>query len=170
VLGTLLGALIGALLGALTGTLLGALTGALLGTLLGALLGTLLGALALEIASGQYALAAIAANLLALAGFSEVFLVVSVWTTSDMSVPPLTLSHTHLPAPTAASGSEKLMSAALSEAMNESSVLSACAGTAMPIMAAKLARARSSFMAYRFSQSGSQPASRAAKPTASTPG
>ena len=145
-LGTLLGALIGALLGALTGTLLGALTGALLGTLLGALLGTLLGALALEIASGQYALAAIAANLLALAGFSEVFLVVSVWTTSDMSVPPLTLSHTHLPAPIAAAGSEKVMPAALSEAMNASSVLSACAGMAMPMMAARLVRVSSSFI------------------------
>jgi hypothetical protein len=59
-----------------------------------------------EIASGQYALAAIASNLAAFSGFSEVFLVVSVLTTSDMSVPPLSLSHTHLPAPTAASGSE----------------------------------------------------------------
>ena len=73
---------------------------------LGVSLGVSLVELADEIASGQYALAAIAANLLALAGFSEVFLVVSVLTTSDMSVPPLTLSHTHLPAPIAASGSE----------------------------------------------------------------
>jgi hypothetical protein len=114
-----------------------------------------------EAASGQYAFSAIDANLLALSGFSEVFLVVSVLTTSDTSVPPLTLSHTHLPAPTAASGSEKLMLAALSEAMNESSVLSACAGVAMPIIAAKLASVRSSFMANRLSQSGYQAASRA---------
>jgi hypothetical protein len=88
------------------GALLGALLGALMGALLGALLGELMGAVVVEIASGQYALAAIAANLLALSGFSEVFFFVSVVTTSDMSVPPLTLSHTHLPAPTAASGSE----------------------------------------------------------------
>jgi hypothetical protein len=108
--GALLGALPGTLLGALPGTLLGALLGtllgALLGTLTGALLGTLTGALVVEIASGQYALAAIAANLLALSGFSKEFLDVSVLMTSDMSVPPLTLSHTHLPAPTAVSGSE----------------------------------------------------------------
>src|SRR6201995_914912 len=53
------------------------------------------------------------------------------------------------------------MPAALSEATNESSVLSACAGVAMPIMAAKVVRARSIFMAYRFSRSDSQPACRA---------
>jgi hypothetical protein len=108
--GALLGALLGApplgmLLGALLGTLLGMLLGALIGALLGALIGALLGALVLETASGQYALAAIAANLLAFSGLSEVFLDVSVLTTSDMSVPPLTLSHTHLPAPIAASWS-----------------------------------------------------------------
>jgi hypothetical protein len=39
------------------------------------------------------------------------------------------------------------MPAALSEAMNASSVLSACAGMAMPMMAAKLVRVRSSFIA-----------------------
>ena len=72
---------------------------------LGVSLGVSLAELVVEIASGQYALAAIAANLLALSGFSEVFFFVSVVTTSDMSVPPLTLSHTHLPAPTAASWS-----------------------------------------------------------------
>src|SRR5262249_46383124 len=100
-----------------------------------------------EIASGQYALAAIAANLLALSGFSEEFLDVSVLTTSDISVPPLTLSHTHLAAATAAAGSEYVMPAAFSEAMNASSVLSACAGTAMPMMAARLVMVRSNFIA-----------------------
>ncbi|OMC39224.1 hypothetical protein A5744_22925 [Mycobacterium sp. IS-1264] len=108
--GTLLGALLGSPLGALPAALTGALLGALTGALLGAVLGTLLGALAgtsvVEIAPGQYALAAIAANLVALSGFSAAFLVASVLTTDDTSVPPFTLSHTHLPAPTAASGSE----------------------------------------------------------------
>src|SRR5271166_1425204 len=97
-----------------------------------------IGHYSLDSVAGQYTLAAIAVNLAALSSRRPGLALWTVFTTSTIGSPRWTMLHTHLPAAIALSGSGAVIPAARSVARNLSSVASACAGTAMPIMAARL--------------------------------
>ena len=86
--------------------------------------------------SGQYALSAILVKSAALSHGSpglELWIARTIFTILMLLL--LAIVHTDLPAAIALAGSSKLIPAGPSAAMNWSSVLSACAGTAKPIVA-----------------------------------
>jgi hypothetical protein len=93
--------------------------------------------------SGQYALSAILVNSAAFSHRSpglELWIAMTTFTILMLLV--FAIVHTDLPAATALPGSSKVIPADPSAARNWSSVLSACAGTARPIMAARPASIR----------------------------
>src|ERR1700739_4334949 len=93
--------------------------------------------------SGQYALAAIFVKSAAFCHPSPgLALWIAMTTLTILMLLVFAIVHTDLPAATALSWSSKLTPAGPSAARNWSSVLSAYAGPAMPIMAANTARLR----------------------------